>query len=182
MEIKYKIEFLSDWHIGSGLDAGADADNIVLKDANNLPYIPGKTLKGLLKDALNEIASVGKVKKDMIDSLFGGTGKDKSTFSGKAFFNDAVLPEDEQKEISQNNLSEFLYRNIASTSINERGVAKKNSLRTMQVTLPAVLHSSIILKESVPDAEQLFEQAFKWLRYAGVNRNRGLGRCKVSII
>jgi CRISPR/Cas system CSM-associated protein Csm3 (group 7 of RAMP superfamily) len=182
MEIRYKIEFLSDWHIGSGLDAGADADNIVLKDENNLPYIPGKTLKGLLKDALNEMANVGKVKKELIDKIFGGVTENGSTIAGKAFFKDAVLPENEQKEIIENNLSDLLYRNIASTKINKKGVAEKNSLRTIQVTIPAVMYSNIILKEDITGAEELFEKAFKWLRYIGVNRNRGLGKCIISKI
>jgi len=182
MEIKFKIEFLSDWHIGSGLDAGADADSIVLKDKDNLPYIPGKTLKGLLKDALTEMESVGKADKVMIDKIFGGVNNDDSTFAGKAFFEDAILTEKEQKEIKDHNLSEFLYRNIASTAINEKGVAVNNSLRTMQVTIPAILEGKIILKEEIEGAEELFEKAFKWLRYMGVNRNRGLGRCKISKI
>jgi CRISPR/Cas system CSM-associated protein Csm3 (group 7 of RAMP superfamily) len=182
MKIVYKIEFLSDWHIGSGLDAGADADNIVLKDENNLPYIPGKTLKGLLKDALNEMANVGKVEKEQIDEIFGSVTENNYTIAGKVFFKDAILSENEQKEIIENNLSDLLYRNIASTKINKKGVAEKNSLRTIQVTIPVVLYSSIILKENIPGTEELFEKAFKWLRYIGVNRNRGLGRCSVSKI
>jgi CRISPR/Cas system CSM-associated protein Csm3 (group 7 of RAMP superfamily) len=181
MEIKYQIEFLSDWHIGSGLDAGADADNIVLKDDDQLPFIPGKTLKGLLKDAADEICAVGKADKKLIDKIFGGENKDGSTFQGNAFFNNAELPEEVKKEIKANNLQEFLYRNIASTAIERKtGVAKKNSLRTIQVTIPLTLSSSIIINEEVEGIEELMEQTFKWLRYIGVNRNRGLGRCRIT--
>ena len=50
-ELTYKIEMLSDWHIGfQGLDSATDADAFVLKDEKQLPYIPGKTIKGLLRD------------------------------------------------------------------------------------------------------------------------------------
>lgn len=45
MDIKYKIEFFSNWHCGSGLAAGADVDALVVKDCNGLPYVPGKTIK-----------------------------------------------------------------------------------------------------------------------------------------
>ncbi|MBK8390620.1 MAG: hypothetical protein IPL23_15620 [Saprospiraceae bacterium] len=46
MELKYKIEILSEWHIGSGLGAGAETDAEILKDYQGLPYIPERPLKG----------------------------------------------------------------------------------------------------------------------------------------
>ena len=42
MDIKYKIEFFSNWHCGSGLAAGADVDALVVKDAEGLPYLLGR--------------------------------------------------------------------------------------------------------------------------------------------
>ena len=184
-KIKYKIEMLSDWHVGSGLDGGAEADLLVLKDDNNLPYIPGKTIKGLLKDSLLDISEL-KDNEDLlqkIDSLFGKeVKKDKKvigTIPGKLFFSDAKLFEEEQNDIISNNLSDQLYKNIASTQIDERGIAKKNSLRTMEVCIPVNLEGEI--KGDEID-ESLLDMAFKWTRHLGVNRNRGLGRCKFSIV
>jgi CRISPR/Cas system CSM-associated protein Csm3 (group 7 of RAMP superfamily) len=183
--IKYKITMLSDWHIGSGLDAGGDADAVVLKDENGLPYIPGKTIKGLLKDAANEMLSVKKAYKQIIDTLFGGVNADKSTFSGNASFKNAVITEIEKKEIVKNGLQEYLYKNVASTTIEEKtGVAKKTSLRTMEVTIPVDLEGEIFLEVKDNEAEviDLLGKSFKWVRYLGVNRNRGLGRCRFEII
>ncbi|MGL5562575.1 MAG: RAMP superfamily CRISPR-associated protein, partial [Tannerellaceae bacterium] len=54
-DIKYKIEFFTDWHCSSGLAAGSDVDLLVIKDRNNLPYVPGKTIKGLVKEAIEEL-------------------------------------------------------------------------------------------------------------------------------
>ena len=51
-DIKYKITFFSNWHCGSGLAAGADTDELVIKDRNGLPYVPGRTIKGLLREAV----------------------------------------------------------------------------------------------------------------------------------
>jgi len=179
-KIKYKIEMLSDWHVGSGLDSGADADVLVLKDENNLPYIPGKTIKGLLKDSLLDIAELKH--QDIgskIDDLFGKVNSDNSTETGKLFFSNAELSEAEQTDINSNNLSSKLYKNIASTSIDEKGIAKRSSLRTMEVCIPGILYGMIEGGEIDSD---LFEMAFKWTRQLGVNRNRGLGRCKFSIL
>ena len=178
--IKYKIEMLSDWHVGSGLDSGADADSVVLKDDNNLPYIPGKTIKGLLKDSLLDISELEH--QDIgskIDNLFGNVNSDNSTMSGKLFFSNAELSEAEQTDINSNNLSSKLYKNIASTSIDEKGIAKRSSLRTMEVCIPVTLYGMIEGDEIDSD---LFDMTFKWTRQLGVNRNRGLGRCKFSIL
>ena len=190
MRIKYQIKMLTDWHVGSGLDSGANADSLVLKDSNRLPYIPGKTIKGLLKDALNEMADVKPELKEHINHIFGyakantekesdkSTEKeaDKSTVKGTAFFSNAELSEEEQNDIVTNKYQSYLYRNLATTAIAKNGIAKAKSLRTMEVTMPLTLEGEIEVTDS-KDVEVL-EMAFKWLRHLGVNRNRGLGRCK----
>ncbi|MEA3452075.1 MAG: RAMP superfamily CRISPR-associated protein [Bacteroidota bacterium] len=185
MTIKYKIELLSDWHVGSGLDSGADADAVVLKDDKNLPYIPGKTIKGLLKDSLFEICDVNQIEQKLVNELLGYEIKDDNkkiikTVSGNSFFSNAELKADEQEEISTNKLSSQLYKNIASTKIKKNGVAEKNSLRTMEVCIPLTLTGNI--ETEIENAEEILNYAFKWTRNLGVNRNRGLGRCKFSNI
>ena len=48
----------------------------------------------------------------------------------------------------------------------------------MEVTIPMSLLGEIELDESKKNAEVLLEKIFKWVRYLGVGRNRGLGRCR----
>ena len=174
MELTYKIIFLSDWHCGSGLSGGAEADAMVIKDDRNLPYIAGKTIKGLLKEALEDMSEVNQCSKDDINAIFGIEAYDNN--DKKAFFSNATLSEDEQKDITPA-LSDFLYRNIASTQIKPNGTAKENSLRVMEVCIPITLEGTIsgVCNE---DHIKLLKKALKWVRYLGVNRNRGLGRCK----
>lgn len=180
MRINYSITFLSDWHAGSGLSSGADADSVVIKDSSNLPYLPGKTIKGLLKDVFTDFAEVQteSFPKDFIKINFGEYDKEnKISDMGSLFFSNAALNSNEQEAITKE-MSEFLYYNIASTTI-DNGVAKVGSLRTMQVCVPVILEGHI---DGVNDNETTyFEQAFKYLRHLGSNRNRGLGRCKFEI-
>ncbi|MFN3849596.1 MAG: RAMP superfamily CRISPR-associated protein [Spirosomataceae bacterium] len=178
MEIRYKITFLSDWHIGSGLAGGAEADAIVLKDKDNLPYIPGKTIKGLLKEAFFDMNDVKLGQYDShILQLFG---KDEGNDLPTVHFSNAEIDGSTKQGIIQEKLSDFLYRNIASTAINQNGVAENQSLRVSEVTIPLCLEGSITLEnEGFKDD---IEVAFKWVRHLGVNRNRGLGRCKIEII
>jgi CRISPR/Cas system CSM-associated protein Csm3 (group 7 of RAMP superfamily) len=179
----YSITFLSDWHAGSGLGAGAKADAIVVKDEHNLPFLPGKTIKGLLKDAIEDIKGVqpNLINGALVEKLFGREKEDKSTQAGDLFFSNATLPETEQLEISKE-LSEFLYRTLSSTTIDENGVAKDRSLRTMEVTVPLTLEGKIIATVDFSEDERdLLRKAMLWTRALGSNRNRGLGRCKIEL-
>ena len=187
--IKYTITFLSDWHAGSGLSSGAEADAVVIKDKNNLPFLPGKTIKGLLKDALIDILDVqpNETNKLTLNSLFGfevidqKTKKVLSTDAGTLFFSNAELSDIEKAEIS-NEMSGFLYRINASTAIGENGVAKDGFLRTMEVAIPlqleGYLSSEVTLTE---DQIDIIQKAMQWTRSIGSNRNRGLGRCQIQI-
>ncbi len=177
MELTYKITFLSDWHCGSGLSGGAEADATVIKDDQHLPYIAGKTIKGLLKEALEDMTEVNQCNKDDIKATFGIEAYDKN--DKKAFFSNATLADAEQKDITPA-LSDFLYRNIASTQIKPNGTAKENSLRVLEVCIPITLEGRITGIASQQQVD-LLTKALKWVRHLGVNRNRGLGRCKFEI-
>ena len=71
--MKITLKFYSAWAIGSG-KGGESKDSIILRDDNDLPFIPGRTLKGLLRDAFLDcgystdeaIALFGQEKKDTI--------------------------------------------------------------------------------------------------------------------
>src|SRR5699024_12014467 len=115
--MKYQIKFLSDWHVGSGLGAGAETDAEVLKDENKLPYIPGKTIKGLLKAALYEMIVVKHIDKDAVDKLFGYEIKDKEgkvvkTCPGSLFFSNENLPVAQQKDLIPD-LADVFYKYIS---------------------------------------------------------------------
>lgn len=180
-KIKYTITFLSDWHAGSGLGSGADADAVVIKDKDNLPYLPGKTIKGLIKDAIKDIMEVQPklVDKETFIELFGEyVPSEKKSDMGKLFFSNAELIKSDKQSISKE-MSSYLYRNVVSTKIDENGVAKSGTLRTMEVCIPVVLEGYI---DGLPSNDaKLFELSFKYLRHVGVNRNRGLGRCHFEI-
>lgn len=181
MEFKYKIEILSEWHIGSGLGAGAETDAEILKDEHGLPYIPGKTIKGLLKDACHDIADVRSdiISHDDIVRIFGNYDNESNqSIAGHSYFENATLDPIETAEIVGNGLQNFLFKNIASTSIDKNGIADDKSLRTMEVCMPLTVNGSIDVGEA--DKERL-QLAAKWIRHLGINRNRGLGRCKFII-
>lgn len=175
-KITYKIELLSDWHCGSGLSGGAGSNAMVIKDDRAIPFIPGKTMKGLLKEALLEICEVkGEAFEKNYSKLFEESYTNNR--SEGLFFSNAIVKKEEADEIVSNNLQTFLYRNITSTAIESTGEAKVHSLRTIEVCMPINLEGFI---NGVED-DEILKNAFKMIRHLGVNRNRGLGRCKIII-
>ena len=181
MDIRYKVEFHTDWHCGSGLAAGADVDALVVKDKDGLPFIPGKTIKGLVREAIEEIRGFqAKERDELFDDTLGSFVEDKEDMKrGCAFFSNAELAEEERKAIVGNKVARFMYRSIANTAIGKDGIAKEHSLRKMEITVPCTLYGEIL---NVPEAFAVeIISALKYIKRLGQNRNRGLGRCTFTI-
>jgi CRISPR/Cas system CSM-associated protein Csm3 (group 7 of RAMP superfamily) len=167
IKIEYTIKLYSYWHCGSGLGAGAETDMEVIKDKNGLPYIPGKTLKGLFSDAA-DLLSNDKIQNS---EIFGQVNENKTTTGGISFFSNAEIAEDVEKE-----LVPYLYKNIASTAINDEGIASNGSLRVREVVIPLELKAYIIINDR---NKEFVQKCGKLIRHMGSNRNRGLGRCEL---
>lgn len=174
--IKYEIEFFSNWHCGSGLAAGADVDALAIKDKNGLPYIPGRTLKGLIRDAATALS----VDEDTLNNIFGVSGEKDNHKTACSFFGNATLPSAEYQYIVEQRLVSQLYQTFASTRIDEDGIAKDNTLRKIETVVPCKLESEIL---NVPEgSEKTIEEAISFIKRMGTGRNRGYGRCKMAII
>jgi CRISPR/Cas system CSM-associated protein Csm3 (group 7 of RAMP superfamily) len=180
--IKYKVEFFTYWHIGSGTTGGTYADNLVLKDSNKLPYIPGRTLKGLFREASEEIARLNKslISSGEVEKLFGKRKGNGMEDESCAFFKDAVISKGLAEKIIASNQQESLYQVISSTKLDLDGLADDGSLRQLEVSVPLSLFGTIELFDEVDD--RLLMHSAAWIKSLGLNRNRGLGRCKISIL
>lgn len=177
----YKIEFFSNWHCGSGLAAGADVDALVVKDKDGLPYVPGRTIKGLLRDAAIELgyAEDGIIKVFGKETKQNGNNGEQYCQAGYAFFSNAELSKHEAAEIVKGQLSPYLYQTFASTAIDDNGIAKDGSLRRIETVVPCTLYGSISGIDG--KGEKILMDAMKYIKRLGTGRNRGYGRCKISI-
>lgn len=188
--IKYQIEFFSDWHIGSGLSIAGDADAAVLKDSKGQPYIPGKTLKGMFRDAAEQLLEFKEKDspehtawQSFIEEVFGkrvNAGEHEGT-AGQCFFSSATLSSQLQELFDEeSSLKEGLYRSISSTAISyETGVAKEHSLRKVEVCAPMVLEGEIE-GEILAKHKDKLERCSKMIKQMGLSRHRGLGRVQFS--
>jgi len=170
MILKYKIKFLDYWHVGSGLSAGAKLDSSVLKDSNGLPFVGGKTIKGLVRETAELSGD-----KAFVACCFGQEGIEM----GHSYFSNATLAKSIADQIVSNNLQDNLYDEIASTKIDENGMADDGSLREIEVTIPVTLTGEI---EDVPsEYAESMKQSLSMIKRMGLNRNRGLGRCEITV-
>jgi CRISPR/Cas system CSM-associated protein Csm3 (group 7 of RAMP superfamily) len=185
----YKLDFHSFWHCGSGLSSGSDLDSLVIKDENGFPFVPGKTIKGLLKEAAEFIRAFSSHEEqtdwdEFIISVFGmQTDKDfddKQSEQGNSYFSNALLSKELQLSLSSlANLTTVLYRKISSTKIDDNGVAKEHSLRKNEVTVPLTLYGKI--SGIGPENKEKMTRCLSYVKRLGVNRNRGLGRCTFAV-
>lgn len=187
MRIIFQIEFFTLWHTSSGLSGGVESKLQVIKDNQGLPFIPGKTLKGLLREAASNLNILHP---EMITSVFieqiFGTGEDQLNVTephkSQCFFGNATLSEGLAARLKndEENIKQHLFTTIASTAIEENGLAKNHSLRQIEATIPLTLYAAI---EGFPNEEAYLiqlEKCFQWIKKMGTNRTRGFGRCEFS--
>lgn len=185
MNIHYKLEFFSYWHCGSGLSAGADVDLLTIKDEDGLPFVPGKTIKGLLREASETLAALAPDKypvSDVIEKIYGKANDSKSPepiLQGCAFFSSAGFPKEDKDFILKNKYTQNLFTSVSSTAIDDAGIAEEHSLRRTEVALPCVLVGEVL---NLPeDGGKLMYESMAFVKRLGANRNRGLGRCRFTV-
>lgn len=184
---KMILEMQGYWAVGSGKGGGTEVDSRIDRDSDGLPYVPGKMLKGLIKDACFRLHSAGNKKYDFVDEIFGKTlvteGLNRtSTEPGKIFISDARLPVNLRVALSkEENLSarDNITRNIYATAIDENGTAKNKSLRGYEVAVPMKLVADF---ESDCNKETFdcIKDACKLVYALGAHKTRGLGEVKIS--
>lgn len=181
MTLHYKLTFFTDWLCGSGLAAGADVDTLAVKDPDGLPFVPGKTVKGLIREAAEELIALKYQSLSPIFlNTFGFFDKKENYAKGTAFFSNATLPEEERDAIVKGKLQPFIFRKISSTAIDENGIAKDHSLRKMEVAVPCTLEGFISSLPDNDDFTAMMKEALLFIKRLGQNRNRGLGRCSFT--
>jgi len=148
------IKFLDYWHVSSGESAGNLYDATVLKDEHGFAYIGGKTIKGLVKEAMEYIDKDYQLKEN---------------------FSNFELTRSTKEQIQ--NTKDFLYKKVSSTAIDSKTkVAKDKSLRDIEVVIPLTLYGEVT---NIKEKEKL-KKALKFIKRLGLNRNRGLGRCEIG--
>lgn len=196
MQINLAWNFLGDWQTANGQEAGAYADQLCIKDSQKLPYLPGRSIKGLLRNAFVIAIENGWFKAapaDLLDMLFGNEGREGLAMQGILQFSNATLTDAEKAYFSQNTLAaQHLFRVLHSTAINTNtGVAEQTSLRAIEVAVPMQLISMVFINTNHPGLSNLSDWQQSIPSYvaavlplidtAGSKKQRGLGMVEVTM-
>lgn len=100
IRLGYRLSFLSAFHLGTGRRSGA-IHRAVIRDASGYLFVPGSTIKGVLRDRCTQIANLFNPTRDnphadgldavkqrsqLVDSIFGSL-----LHTGSLYFDDAAL-------------------------------------------------------------------------------------------
>lgn len=187
------LHFLSDWIITSGEGAGAYADVTTVKDTNLLPYVPGKAIKGLLRDAFFQGIENNWFKQGdhLAKILFGEESASGTLGQGAMQVASAELSKSEKAYFSEHKTHvKFLYRTVHSTQIDEKtGSAAAGSLRSMEVVVPLTLQAelsfnTLLLSESEINEQEAvvaLQKILPLLTEIGAKRTRGYGQITIEL-
>ncbi len=170
IEADLTIKTLAYWHCGTGRGQSAALDAIAARDELGLPLVPGRTVKGLLRDAVRRYASLGHCASGWTTALFGSEGfgpprhgeeaptPSTRTQPGKiavtsAFVDREVRDWFREAERTMDSVivaqrRATLFRTISATAIDpDRGVARVGSLRTVEVVVPLTLKATVSIAD-----------------------------------
>jgi len=184
---KIKIITKSYTSVASGEGAGI-IDSDVIFDNYGIPYIPAKRIKGLLRDSAEDVLAFlcFSSKNNLIEEIFGN-----EIIQGKCLFEnvyienyndikrelECLLQKNEYKNIlTRTNILSCYTTILQQTAIDENGIAKEHSLRTIRAIKPDIeFYGYIDDSQLSKSAKALLYLAIKNLRRLGLNRNVGWG-------
>mgnify|MGYP001627296297 CR=1 FL=1 len=69
-----RVTFHGYWHCGAGAAAVGDLDAVAIRSEEGLPFVPGRTLKGVFREAVSLLEENGLVAGGAAKALFGEQG------------------------------------------------------------------------------------------------------------
>lgn len=184
-----KLRLLTDATFGRGDGIAGLVDVEVEHDQYGIPYLRGRTLKGLWREECENLIAALSLHdyqratqlKDGCDRVFGRGGSDLHA-TGVIHVGDARLPETVQSAVMRANLTPHdiltsLTTIRRQTAIDAEGVAKDHSLRAMRAILRHTTFISPISSRHELDRHELaiLVAGCYALRHVGTGRNRGRG-------
>ena len=190
------VAIRSFWHAGSGKGSASYLDAISQSDADGLPFLPGRTLRGLLLNAVSLAEQWRQLPKGSTFSLFGGWDPDDpaanpptrhNVKSGHLIVGNATLSDSlknwlKTQDTQAEDYRQALFQPLFSTAVNhESGCAKNKSLRGMQAAIPLTLTATITCLDPTPDWRNILAKALPLVLAVGSHRSRGFGRAVLTL-
>ncbi len=192
-----RIDILDWWHCGTGIGGGF-ADARIDRDPEGLPCVPGRHLKGILRDAALRAERWDALPRDATVELFGGDPAETEELDPEAprprpepgalrVSTARLAPEVRARLRRDPRLRAVLTALFAQTAVDPvTGTAREKHLRRMEMTVPLELFAEVrwigrqvgALADCWPHL--LADAVFPLVFALGADRTRGLGRVELS--
>lgn len=207
-QFRIRLTMESDWHVGSGMGRPGNIDRLIARDADDLPFVPAKTLRGIWRDACERLCcglddgQLG-VWSRLVDRLFGSqpalgpndpTGRHGNPvevpLESAVQIRSATLPTSLREKLTGDKnrlLRQFLTFVKPGVKIDRRsGSAQTDMLRFEEVARKGtILEAECRLsvdETSREVASALLIASAKLVERLGGKRRRGSGRCRLEIL
>lgn len=193
-----RFELLSAATFGRGDGLPGVVDSEVEHDEYGLPYLRGRTLRGLLAEEMESLlyaldAPPTSKWQNARDRLLGVSARALDE-TGILHISDAQLPErvrqliaysveDQPDKLSRTAVLEALTAIRRQTAMSHLGAPDPTSLRALRVILPGTQFAARLTFDEAPNDHEralLATTVLAWRR-AGTGRNRGRGRLRAKI-
>ncbi|MBQ9275943.1 MAG: hypothetical protein IJ228_14160 [Succinivibrio sp.] len=190
------IEFESDWQVSSGRGDGHLADSVLVRDAAGIPYLPGRAVKGALREGATRLCSL-QGRNDLViakEEIFGSDSNEiGQNNSGLIRVSAGRLPQDLLKAFmavddraARAEAVSYLTLNRSQTKLDERRQAVDRSLRSIECGIAGVsFECEVEIYCADPSREKWLEEYLRCVCAAvksmGGDRARGLGACQVRV-
>lgn len=165
--IFFRVEIYGWWRSGTGAGKAAQLDALCVRDRDDLPYLPGRHIRGLMRDAVQRLGEWDRAYDGAEVALFGEQGFRSATPEeanrdgdpvpyrgarrGALAFSDARMAPVERAAFvkdaqdageERSPMRDDLYAVRQSTAI-VNGVAAEHSLRAEEIAVPMTLEGTI---------------------------------------
>lgn len=167
-----RVRLLSDTIFGAGFSVPGGEDIAVCEDSKGYPYLKGSTLKGLLRESLENWVVWTSGSETDVDELMGVSGWDGLT-------DDRRIQLSEFQVQSPPASPEECYETRAFTSLTDAGTAESGTLRMAScvrkgMTFVGEVHCAC-------EDEILVKSALTSIKWVGTMRSRGFGRVQFTV-
>jgi len=198
MKLLKKIKYTGTLHLVTGLHIGDSKENaeiggvdspVVRRKDNNIPYIPGSSIKGKIRSLLEQSYGAAKIgDSPEVNKLFGMTGEKAKP--SRLIVRDAYMTEESVKKLENNKNTDLPFTEIKFENTIDRvaGATIPGGLRNIE-RIPAGTNFKIefiinyfegedkeMLKKMLKDGLKLLEND-----YLGGSGTRGYGQVKIEL-
>lgn len=193
IEIKYTLKFKSDFHFGSGSGIPGVIDCGLKYNSNGVPEVGGKTVKGMIRDAVENIIYLSRSytlsmekMEGIVEEMFGKEGEDNTKFR---FSTPTLIRQYEEKILK----SKGLQKNISGIEFHNRINRKSHIAETGALFSRETGPGSFEYRGTISQIKECSNEkdlnrylyflicGMRFITHIGGNRRRGKGLARFEI-